>query len=382
MTGAGFRHYFKIASFPHKQGEEEINHRADTVRDCVLVINPGSTSTKLGFVDGEGKLAWETTLKHEGEGAAKMRDLVDVRASQIGELLDKMKKPLLPKAVVGRGGPLRPLQSGVYHVNDTMIEELLSEKWSSHPSNLGAPLAKRFAARWNVPAFIVDPVTVDDFVDVARISGVPEIARKSRSHALNIRSCAYLAANEIGKPLVETRFVIAHLGGGISIAAVEGGRIADVNDALLGMGPFSPERAGATPLEGIIDLIASGKYTVNELKAYLSKGCGLKGYLGTNDLREVETRVAAGDEKADLVYRAMIYQIAKEIGAYAAALKGKLDALIITGGLANSQKLIAQLKEYVGWLGRMITYPGERELEAMGQGAFRVLRGQETAREY
>jgi butyrate kinase len=263
-----------------------------------------------------------------------------------------------------------------------MIEELLGEKWSSHPSNLGAPLAKRFAARWSVPALIVDPVTVDDFVDVARISGVPEIARRSRSHALNIRSCAYLAANEIGKSLADTRFVIAHLGGGISVAAVEGGRITDVNDALLGMGPFSPERAGATPLEGIIDLMASGKYSVKELKAYLSKGCGLKGYLGTNDLRDVEARVAAGDEKANLIYRAMIYQIAKEIGAYAAALKGKLDALIVTGGLANSQKLIAQLKEYVGWLGRMIVYPGESELEAMGQGALRVLRGQETAKEY
>jgi butyrate kinase len=352
------------------------------VKDCVLVINPGSTSTKLGFVDGEGKLAWETTLWHEGEDAAKTRDLVDVRAAQISELLDKMEQPLTPKAVVGRGGPLRPLQSGVYHVNDAMIEELLSEKWSAHPSNLGAPLAKHFAARWNVPAYIVDPVTVDDFVDVARISGVPEIARRSRSHALNIRSCAYLAANEIGKSLAQTRFVIAHLGGGISVAAVEGGRITDVNDALLGLGPFSPERAGATPLEGIIDLATSGKYSVKELKSYLSKSCGLKGYLATNDFREVEARVAAGNEQAYLVYRAMIYQIAKEIGAYAAALKGRLDAVIVTGGLANSHKLIAQLKEYVGWLGRMIVYPGERELEAMGQGAFRVLRGQELPKEY
>ena len=360
----------------------QISETNNTVRDCVLVINPGSTSTKLGFVDGEGKLVWEATLKHESEGAAKMRDLVDVRGAQIEELISKMEQPLVPEAVVGRGGPLHALESGVYHVNDTMIEELLSEKWSSHPSNLGAPLAKRFAARWNVAAYIVDPVTVDDFVDVARISGVPEIARRSRSHALNIRSCAYLAAKEIGKALSETRFVIAHLGGGISIAAVEGGRITDVNDALLGMGPFSPERAGATPLEGIIDLLASGKYTARELKTYLTKACGLKGYLGTNDLREVEARAAAGDEKANLVYRAMIYQIAKEIGAYAAALKGRFDALVITGGLANSQKLLAHLKEYVGWLGRLIAYPGERELEAMGQGALRVLRGQEKPREY
>jgi butyrate kinase len=352
------------------------------VKDCVLVINPGSTSTKLGFVDENGKLIWEATLKHDGEGGAKMRDLVHARGAQIADVLTKMESPLTPLAVVGRGGPLRPLQGGTYHVNDVMIGELLGEKWSAHPSNLGAPLAKQFAARWSVPAYIVDPVTVDDFIDVARISGVPEIARKSRSHALNIRSCAYLAASEIKKPLADTRFIIAHLGGGISIAAVIGGKILDVNDALLGMGPFSPERAGAVPLEGLLDLSASGKYNAKELKTYLSKSCGLKGYLGTNDLREVEAKIAQGDEKTDLIYRAMIYQIAKEIGACSATLKGKLDALIVTGGLANSKKLLNDLNDYVGWLGKMIVYPGERELEAMGQGAFRVLRSQETAKEY
>lgn len=352
------------------------------MKETVFVINPGSTSTKLGFVDDEGALVWEQTLRHESDGAAKMRELVDVRAAQIDELLAQMPEPLTPKAVVGRGGPLRPVKGGAYHVNDQMIEELLSEKWSAHPSNLGAPLAKKFAAKWNVAAYIVDPVTVDDFTDLARISGVPEIARKSRSHALNIRSCAYLASNEIGKPAAETRFIVAHLGGGISVAAVAGGKIVDVNDGLLGMGPFSPERAGATPLEGIIDMATSGKYSVKELKTYLSKGCGLKGYLGTNNLIDVEAKIATGDANAELIYRAMIYQIAKEIGACAAALQGRLDAIVVTGGLANSQKLIGHLKEYVGWLGKMIVYPGERELEAMGQGAFRVLRGVETAKEY
>jgi len=352
------------------------------VKDCVLAINPGSTSTKLAFVGPDGKIIWDITVRHEDDGGLKMRDLVPVRAQQISELLDKMDEPLVPRAVAGRGGPLRPLAGGVYNISDTLIEELLSEKWSAHVSNLGAPLARHFAAKWKVPAYIVDPVTVDDFTDVARVSGVPEIARRSRSHALNIRSCAHLAAAEIKKPLAETRFIIAHLGGGISVGAVEGGKLIDVNDGLLGMGPFSPERAGATQLEGLVDLAYSGKYSIKELKTYLSKGCGLKGYLGTNALPEVETRVEQGDAKADLIYRAMIYQIAKEIGACAAVLKGKMDAVVITGGLANSQNLLARLNEYVGWLGRTIVYPGERELEALGQGAYRVLRGEETAKDY
>jgi len=211
---------------------------------------------------------------------------------------------------------------------------------------------------------------------------VPQITRKCRSHALNIRSCAYLAAAQVGKPIAETRFVIAHLGGGISIAAVLGGKIIDVNDALLGMGPFSPERSGALPLEGLLDLSASGKYTMKELKGYLSKGSGLKGYLGTNSLIEVEQMIEKGDPKADLIFRAMVYQIAKEIGAYATVLQGKLDAMVITGGLANSKRLLGELRSYVSYLGTTIVYPGERELEAMAAGAYRVLNGSEKAKEY
>jgi butyrate kinase len=263
-----------------------------------------------------------------------------------------------------------------------MIGELLMEKWSAHISNLGAPLARHFAEAWRVPAYVVDPVTVDNFTDVARISGVPEIARKCRSHALNIRSCAYLASGALNKPLAESRFVVAHLGGGISIAAVIGGKIIEVNDALLGMGPFSPERAGAVPLEGLIDLQAGGKYTVADLKKYLSKGCGVKGYLGTNDMREVEARMDNSDEKAKLIFRAMVYQVAKEIGACACVLQGKIDAIVITGGLAKSQKVLAELEPYIAWLGKTLVYPGEREMEALAAGAYRVLNGTETAKEY
>jgi butyrate kinase len=311
-----------------------------------------------------------------------MRQLVPVRTAQIRELLAPVADLYHPRAVVGRGGPLRPMEGGTYAVNDTMIEELLSEKWSKHVSNLGAPIARDFAAQWSVPAFVVDPVSVDNFTDLARISGIPEIARKCRSHALNIRSCAYLAADQVCKPLAKTRFVVAHLGGGISIAAVDGGKIVDVNDGLLGMGPFSPERAGALPLEGLLDLAASGKFTLPELKGYLSKKSGLMGYLGTNNLIEVENRIDTGDEKAKLIFRAMAYQIAKEIGGIAAVLQGQVDALVLTGGLANSKRLLRELDPYVGWISRTLVFPGERELEAMAAGAFRVLRGSETVREY
>jgi butyrate kinase len=351
-------------------------------QDCVFVINPGSTSTKMAFVGRDGQMVWETTLNHQGEALQSMRDLVPVRARQIRGLLAAMPAPIIPRAAVGRGGPLRPLEGGVYNINDTLVEELLSERWSAHVSNLGAPLAREFAREWKVPAFIVDPVTVDNFSDVARISGVPGIVRKCRSHALNIRSCAYLAATDLGKKITDTRFIVAHLGGGISIAAVDSGRIVDVNDGLLGMGPFSPERAGALPLEGLLDLSASGKYTLKELKGYLSKGSGLKGYLGTNDLRDVERRIEAGDQEADLIFRAMVYQIAKEIGACACVLSGKFDAIIITGGLANSKRLLATLKEHAGWLGTPKVYPGERELEALAAGAYRVLSGSESAKDY
>jgi len=350
--------------------------------DCVFVINPGSTSTKLAFVRPDGSLLRDSTLRHADEVPRSMRDLVPVRIAQIREMLVKMDNPPHPHAVVGRGGPLRPLEGGTYTISDTMTEELLTEKWSAHVSNLGAPIARTLAAEWHVPAFIVDPVSVDNFTDVARVSGVPEITRKCRSHALNIRSCAYLAAAEIAKSLAETRFVIAHLGGGISIAAVIGGKIVDVNDGLLGMGPFSPERAGAVPLEGLLDLSNSGKYTAKELKGYLSKGCGLKGYLGTNSLPDVEKMIDHGDAKADLILRAMVYQIAKEIGGYAMVLQGKLNALVLTGGLANSKRLLDHLKSYIGWLGRIIVYPGEREMEAMAAGAYRVLNGVEKAKDY
>ncbi len=347
----------------------------------VFVINPGSTSTKLAFFD-ERKSHWEHSLEHPRGIGVHPRDVLDERTHEIANLLGDKLMDWKPSAVVGRGGPLRPLEGGTYLVNDKMIDELLSEQWSNHASNLGAPLARFFAGKWGIPAYVVDPVTVDNFTPLARISGVPEIERRCRSHALNIRSCAHLAAAKVGKPIRRTHFIIAHLGGGISVACVEGGRIVDVNDALLGMGPFSPTRAGALPIGALVEMATSGQYTKEQLLHKLTRESGFMGYLSTSSLVQVEQLIEQGDDDARLIRDTMIYQIAKEIGACAAVLKGKIDALILTGGLVHSHSFRKELRSYVRWLGRILVFPGEREMEALAAGAFRILKGEEEAKEY
>jgi butyrate kinase len=347
----------------------------------VFVINPGSTSTKLAFF-AERKAHWEHLVEHPHGIGEHPRDVLEERAQEIANLLGDKLIEWKPTAVVGRGGPLRPLEGGTYLVNDKMIDELLSEQWSNHASNLGAPLARFFAGKLGVPAYVVDPVTVDNFTPLARISGVPEIERRCRSHALNIRSCAHLAAAKVGKSLKRTRFIVAHLGGGISVACVEGGRIVDVNDALLGMGPFSPTRAGALPIGPLVEMATSGKYAKEQLLRKLTQESGFVGYLDTSSLVRVEELIEQGDDDARLIRDAMIYQVAKEIGACAAVLKGKVDALILTGGLVHSHSFRKELRTYVRWVGRILVFPGEREMEALAAGAFRVLKGEEEAKEY
>ena len=351
------------------------------VSRLVFVINPGSTSTKLAFFD-ERKSRWEHMVEHPRGIGPHPQDVLTERTQEISGLLGDKLTDWKPAAVVGRGGPLRPLEGGTYVVNDRMIDELLSERWSAHASNLGAPLARFFAGKWGVPAYVVDPVTVDNFTPLARISGAPGIVRRSRSHALNIRACAHLAAGKIGKPLARTRFVIAHLGGGMSIACVDGGKIIDVNDALLGMGPFSPTRGGAVPIGPLVEMATSGEITKEQLLHKLTDESGFAGYAGTSSLVRVEELIDEGDENARLVRDAMIYQIAKEIGACAAVFKGKLDAVILTGGLVHSHSFRKLLRSYIRWLGRILAFPGEREMEALAAGAFRVLKDEEEAQEY
>ena len=351
---------------------------------AILIINPGSTSTKIAVWQG-GELALQKIVKHTQEDLTEFPQVVDQFDLRVQALRGTVAEWLLPgklAAVVGRGGPLRPLEGGTYTINERMLDDLRTCKYSNHASNLGSIMAHHIATELDIPCYVVDPVTVDEFTPLARVSGVPGIVRKCRSHALNIKATARLAATELGKPLEETNFVVAHMGGGLSICALSGGRIIDVNDGLLGMGPFSPERAGALPLGALVELCYSGRYSKDDMIRLLSTESGLKGYLGTSDLVDVERRIDNGDEEAELYYQAMLYQIAKEIGAAATVIRGKLDGVVLTGGMANSSRLVDALKGYISYLSTVFVYSGEKELEALAQGALRVLEGKEQAKEY
>jgi butyrate kinase len=353
--------------------------------EIIIVINPGSTSTKTAIFRGNDKIAQEN-VSHPSEQLAKFDNVADqfeLRLQQIDRWLESQKiDSMKVVAIAGRGAPLRPLEGGVYNINQNMLDDLKNARFSNHASNLGAIIADSLARRYGVMAVIVDPITIDNFTPLARISGIPEIERKCRSHALNIKEVCRRQSEKKGKTLEESRYIAVHMGGGVSVAALDGGKVIDVNDALLGMGPFSPDRAGALPIGALLKLAFSGKYTEKELTTKLSREAGLKAYLGEADLRKVEEMIERGDEKAALYYNAMIYQIAKEIGSTATVLKGRFDAIVLTGGMAHSQKLIETLKEYISFLGEVIVVPGEFEMEALAAGALRVLNGCEMPKEY
>lgn len=350
--------------------------------EIVIVINPGSTSTKFALWERSHQVIEKTVHHDAGELVPNVIDQLDYRRGLLDEQLLPLVEDYSVAGVVGRGGLLKPLKGGTYIVNELMLDDLKSGKSGFHASGLGAILADYYARKYNVKAYIVDPVTVDEFHELSRLSGVPWISRKSRSHALNIKAVSRRAAAKLDIHFANSRFVVAHLGGGTSIAAVEGGRIIDVNDALLGMGPYSPERAGALPIGPLIEKCFSGQVDRETLVDELSRNSGLKAYTGTSDVRELLNRVNSGDREAKLAIEGMIYQDAKEIGAMAAVLKGKLNAVILTGGLANSQELMAMLKPYVSFLGPFVVFPGEGELQALAAGAFRVIDNEETAFDY
>lgn len=355
----------------------------------VLVINPGSTSTKIAIYDEVKGSVYDSTIRHNADDLAKFEKIVDqfdYRKKFILEALTNAGITLHElSAIVGRGGLMRPVEGGTYSINQKMLDDLADKSvWGrEHASNLGAYLAKSMADEVGIPSFIADPVTVDEMKDVARISGIPEIERNSLFHALNSRACAHKAAKELGKKMEDCSFVIIHMGGGISAVAFEKGRCVDVNNALLGMGPFSPQRAGALPIGPLVEMAYSGKYTQKELLTYLSTKAGLLAYLGTDMGTDIEKRILEGDKKAELILSAMAYQIVKEAGAMFAAMKGKADAVIYTGGLAYSKDfLIPYLKEHLSYMGKQIVYPGEEELPALADAGFRILKGEEKPKEY
>jgi len=345
----------------------------------ILAINPGATTTEIGYFNGYDEL-WRKEINHN-------QDLLPHNISEqlqlrLNKVKDHLDRNIEIDVIAARGGPLKPMECGVYKINDNMLSDYRSCKYANHASNLGALLADKFAQEYHVSAYIVDPVTIDNFIDVARISGVPGIERKSRSHALNINYCAKKAADELKIDVNESNFIVAHLGSGFSIAAVKVGKIIDVNDALLGMGPFSIERAGALPINGILDKIYNSGKSRNDIEKLFSKESGLKRYLGTNQFTDIELRIKRGDKKAELIVDAMVYQIVKEIGSLHATFAGETKAIIFTGGLSNSVLLMNKLNKYLNFIQPHIIYPGSYELEALSSSVLRILQGKEKAKKY
>jgi len=351
----------------------------------ILTINPGSTSTKIAIFDNE-KPVLEETLRHSAEelaGYNKIIEQYEFRKNVILETLNEKGINITKlSAVVGRGGLLKPIPGGTYQVNKKMLEDLRVGVLGEHASNLGGIIANEIASQLNIPAFIVDPVVVDEMEDIARISGMPEIERKSIFHALNQKAVARRAAKSMEKEYEDVNAIVAHLGGGISVGAHKKGRVVDVNNALDGEGPFSPERSGGLPVGDLAKMCFSGKYTLDEIKKRIKGNGGLVAYLGTNDAREVEQMIEKGNSEAELIYRAMAYQVAKEIGSCAAVLEGKVDAIILTGGIAYDKKFVAWIKDRVEFISQVLIFPGEDELIALAEGGLRVLRGEEVAKEY
>ena len=353
--------------------------------DYLIIINPGSTSTKMALFDGDRKIA-EETVRHDSAELAKFDNVAEqfeFRVQGIDAWLASLNIETKEiKAVIGRGAPLKPLEGGSYKISEQMLSDVKTMRYSNHASNLGAIIADHLGKRYGVPCLISDPITVDNFTDVARISGIPEIERKCRVHALNIKEVCRREAAKLGRKLEEVNFVAVHMGGGISVAALQGGKVVDVNDALLGMGPFSPDRAGALPIGALVKLCYSGKYTEKEMTDKLSRKSGLLAYVGEADLRAVEKKILSGDMKAQLYFNAMAYQIAKEIGSAAVALRGQYEAIVLTGGMANSEALIGEIHHYIAFLGKVIVVPGEFEMEALAAAGMRYLSGADTMKDY
>lgn len=351
----------------------------------ILVINPGSTSTKLAVYRGTAAIH-TTSLHHSSDELAQFSDIVeqkDFREQVIVGWLASVgvELPALT-AIVARGGLLAPIPGGTYRINELMVRHMAEGRYGKHASNFGALIAFDLSCRLGIPGFIVDPVVVDELEPVARISGHPQIQRISIFHALNQKANGKKAAELLGKPYEHLNLIVAHLGGGISVGAHRQGRVVDVNQALSGEGPFSPERVGSLPTRGLVDYYYNGNWTKAQLMKQFVGRSGLVAHLGTNDSREIVARMAQGDEQAHFYFQAMCYQIAKEIGRASAVLCGQVDQIILTGGLAYSPELVGEIKPRVEFIAPVLVLPGENELEALAWGALRVLRGEEKARDY
>ena len=351
----------------------------------VLVIAPGSTSTKV-YVCKDGEKIIEETITYSSTCTSKYSKIYDQFQFRKEDVLRVLREKNFDlntlDAIVGRGGLLDLAKDEIYRVNELMINDLKSGTQGEHASNLGAIIAYSIANPLKIPAFTVNSVTIDELQDIARISGLAEIKRRSIVHALNHKAIARKWAKENGKKYEEANLIIAHLGGGISVGAHKNGKIIDVFNALYGDGAFSPERSGGLPVGDLVKLCYSGKYSHSDMKKMIKGKGGIVSYLGTQDVREVKKMIEKGDKKAELIYNAMAYQVAKDIGACAAVLKGEVDGILLTGGIAHDSDFTALIEERVKFISKVYVYPGEDELDALALGGLRVLRGEEMPKVY
>lgn len=350
----------------------------------ILVINPGSTSTKIG-VFAEENLLFDVTLRHSAEELAHYATIADQKDFRKELVLNALREKNFDakklSAVSARGGLVAPIPGGTYGVNERLLEDSAAGVQGQHASNLGALIAHEIAGELGIPAFVVDPPVVDELSDVARFSGHPAISRASKFHALNQKAVAKRYAKECGKEYEELNLIVCHMGGGVSVGAHDHGQIVDTQNALDGDGPFSPERSGSLPAGQVVDLCFSGDYTKAEMKKMISGRGGMMGYVGTTNMGNI-IEMAKTDAYISRVLDAFHYQIAKEIGSMAVVLKGKVDRIILTGGISYNQCTVDALQAYVNWIAPITVYPGEDELLALTQGALRVLNGEEEAKVY
>jgi butyrate kinase len=351
----------------------------------ILAINPGSTSTKIAVYENKD-LLFKKSIKHDTKFISSFDNIIDQYSFRKESILNVLKEENIQltsfDAIVGRGGMLKPIKGGTYLVNDLMIDYVKEATRGEHASNLGCVLAKNLADSINKPSYIVDPVSVDEMEDIARYTGMPEIKRQSLFHALNQKAVALKAATKLNEDYNKLNLIIAHLGGGISVGVHRNGKVIDVNNALDGDGPMSPERSGTVPMGALYKMAFSGKYTLKEIKRKNYGNGGIVAYLGTNDGSVFEKRILAGDKEAAFIIEVMCYQIAKEIGAGSTVLKGKVDAIVLTGGLAFNPSIVDMIKERVSFIGKVLVFPGEDEMESLAYGALRVLRNEEKYKEY
>jgi butyrate kinase len=350
----------------------------------ILAINPGATSTKFAVFDEEQCLL-KKTVEHQGPELQHFACVFDQWHYRLNLILKELESAAVPlstlQAIVGRGGLLKPLAGGTYLVNELMIADLKRAEQGEHASNLGAVMSLSLANQLGIPAFIVDPVSVDELEPLARISGFPEFTRISMAHALNMKAVARKVAADLGKNYAAVRFVVAHLGTGISLSAQQNGKMIDISDGRV-EGPFSLDRCGNLATSQLVKLCYSGKYSYEELSTKLFKSGGIYAYLGTKDVRQVEKMATEGNAQADLLLEALGYQVAKEIGSLATVLQGTVDRIILTGGIAYSQHIVNRITERVQFIAPVVVIPGEAELESLSAGALRVLRGEEEPQSY